>query len=286
MRTLRLVNSLGTGQQLSFDAGDGAERTDIGGALFSVKAFLPGAYSPRVDPQPRYGRSGGIATGDREVGPASFILELDVTAQADSDYRLAMARILGHFKARYSPVYLYDDQDDTPESGGRLPLRCIVELQSEALVQNRDGLWARHMSGPLQFSMPDAFWEDAEAIEYASPSGGLEDQDTFVLPNDSYEDAFPVFTLTAQDTNSLFRLTNQTTGVWVEIGSSDFVTGEELTISCVDGRVTIDGVNIAASALSDGSAFPSLVPGNNTFQYSSAFGNIDLAVEYRRRFPR
>lgn len=281
MSTIRLVNAE---DEISLDLAGGV--TDILGAQVSVSSFRLSAYSPRIDPQPRLGKAGGVATGDGFVGARQLDLGLDVTIVEASavSYRDFAAYFLGFFRFENGPAYVYDDQDAIPFSA-RIPVRAQVELENEDLKtdSNTEGLVMR---GVVKLVHIDGLWEDQDPVEYSSGSGGISDTDTFQITNDSSFEAYPVITLTALDANSLFRLTNIDTGLFMEIGSSDFTTGVAMEISSVTGRITIGGSDISATSLGEGSSFLSLAPGTNNFQYSSAFGSVGLELEFRRKWPR
>lgn len=282
MKTLRFTNS---SAELSFDV---QAPVTIQGTSVTVKAFSVSPYKPRVGVQMKYGKSGGIASGDREVDARTISMTIDMTQEQstsnDYNYIKAMDQILGFFRPEFAPFYLYDDQDDAG-TAAYLPRRAKVELEEEGLTQ-QSNLERTYMSGMLKFTMLDGLWEDSVANTYDSGTGGIADGGTFSITNNSQFRSFPVYTLTALANNTLFRLTNQDTDVFIEVGSSAFTIGEDMVIDTNEGTITVGGVDISASALSEGSSFPDLIPGTNTFSYSSAFGGVQVSVEYREQYGR
>ena len=282
MRTIRLAS---TTEELTFIVDHTGVTTNINGALLSVSGLDVSTYRPRLGIQSRYGKSGGVATGDREVDPREISIAVDLTATTDYQYVSAMETILGLFRVENAPFYLYDDQDDS-NTGGLPPRRTQIELKSEDLSTNGKGNERRVMSGKIVFSMLDGLWEDQIAKTYESGSGGISNNSTFTLSNTSKRRAYPVYTITALSNNSLFRLTNTQTDVFIEIGTSDFTIGTDCVIDTVNGTITIDGVNIIASSLSDGSSMPDIVPGDNEIRYESDYGACEIQVEWRQQYPR
>jgi hypothetical protein len=278
MKTIRLVSEVDTITLLV----DGV--SDIDNAKVSIKTFDVSTYRPRLGVQSRYGKSGGEATGDREVDPRDITIGLDLTTTEgnDYDYIQSMDTILGFFRPENGPFYIYDDQDDA--SGTALPRRARIDLKEENLTGK--GVERRIMSGTIKLVMLDGLWEVSTAETYENPTGGLADQDTFTLTNSSKFRAYPVYTITALTNNSLFKITNTTSDVFMEIGTSDFYIGESIIIDAVNGSITIDGVDIIATSLSDGSSFPDLLAGANVMEYESAYGACELSIEWRSRFAR
>lgn len=281
MKTIRLTNA---SAEISFDLG---EKFEIEGAEISVSSIQLSDYIPRVEPQPRYGRSGGVNTGDGEIPPRTLTMMMDITTEEFNDhkYQRALASFLGFFRLENAPHFLNDDQDDTA-APDRIPRRIQIALSREGLVPGGNDTGERWMQGPIIFSAPEAMWEDQNPQTFFTPSGGISDQDTFIVTNDGFSPVFPIFRINAFALNSLFRITNLTTDVYFEIGTTDFFPGQELEVNTVTGKILINEVAATVSALSEGSSFPLLLPGANTFRYSSAFSSVDVEIEFRRTWPR
>lgn len=282
MKTIRFTNAT---DELSFDT---TAPNAFHGCTLSINKFQVSAYRPRVGVQMKYGKSGGISTGDGEVDARTITIGVDLSVEqsgsSDYSYIQAMDALLGFFRLENSPFYLYDDQDDSA-SGADLPRRAKIVLEDENLTSSKDSERV-YMKGDIKFSMLDGLWEDADPNTYESGTGGIANGGTFNLVNSTSYRSFPVYTLTALADISLFRLTNQTSDVFIEIGTSAFTVGEDLVIDCNDGTITVGGVSITATALSDGSSFPDLLPGTNTIEYTSADGSVEISVEYRGQYGR
>lgn len=287
MRTIRFINSNPQGEEtITFEPVDGGALTaQIGEARVKITGdYRVSEYAPRVNTQSRFGRSGGVTTGDREVPPREIIMQLWMSAKGDDRaYHDAMETLIGFFRPRNTPAWIYDDQDDV-DAEDRVPRRARVELSREDLQPDETGTHGRIMSGDFALAMLEGHWEDADLQSQTEESVG--DGQSFNVDNTSKREAYPIYRVTASQQNTLFRITNSTTGLFMEIGSNDLQQDDELVIDSVDGTITINDVEISAGALSEGSSFPILEPGNNTIEYTSAFGTVDITVEWRRRWPR
>lgn len=279
MRTIRIVNSV-TSLTLRVD-----ETTDFHGAKLSVGSIDQSDLSYRVGLTDRLGRSGSEPTGDGETEAVDLSIRVDLTAQTDTAYRAAASALLALFRRQYDPIYLYDDQDGPVEPTGAIPVRARVRLKSETIT-GRENLYARHHSGALKLTILDAFWESQDEYSAASPTGGTADQGTIDCVNPGDWETYPVITVTALAYLPLFRLTDTTTGAFVEIGSVDFLEGRTITIDSVTGSIDLDGTDISATTLGEGSSLPVLAPGTNTLRYESSYGPADITVTWRTRWPR
>lgn len=282
MRTLRIVNSV---REFEFDTKQTLQHS--GGAQFSVKSLRIEPVSPRLGAKDRYGRDGSIVTGDRKVSARSIDIGLNVTVRqelGDRPYREFIDDLLSMFDPRYEPVYLYDDQDDAGPDG--IPLRAMVELERENLTPEKDGLDMIILTGTLGLLMIDGYWETQDEYETSSGTGGIANGEVLNVANGSRRTAYPVIEVTALSDNELFRLSNSTTGAYIEIGASDFYAGETITISSIDGTILLGGTDISASAIGEGSTMLDLVPGANTILYESAYGPVEMTVRWRERWLR
>jgi phage-related protein len=160
-------------------------------------------------------------------------------------------------------------------------------LNSATDDAEKEGLEWRIGKNNLKFEMLDAFWEDnTETIIY-SPTGGMANGDSLIIDNDSYIECYPIIRITPYEINSDFTIRNITTGAAFIIGSGSFVPGSEFIIDSQKGTIYLEssGSQIEmSSALADGSGFIKLIPGENEIQYSSVFGEVDIEIEYRRRY--
>lgn len=281
MRTLRIVNNT---REFELSTVESIQHSS--GAIYSIKSFTVDAVGPRLGAKDRYGRDGSIITGDRKVSARNIEIGFDVTSaegQPDLAYRDFIDDLLSMFDPYYAPVYLYDDQDDAGSSG--IPLRAMVELADEA-IRPADGLTYRVQSGILRLMMPDGYFETQEEFTQSSPSGGIATNETLNVTNSSRRSAYPVIEVTALADNALFRISNTTTGAYIEIGASDFLTGEIIEISSIDGSILLSGSDISASSVGIGSTMIELVPGVNTLRYESTYGDVDMTVRWRERWLR
>jgi phage-related protein len=249
------------------------EPVTIGGVV-TVKSYRIASYSPRIGIQPRYGKPGGEATGDQEVGTRKLTIGLDITSENDTDYLESIETIVGFFRRENGPFYIIDYESER---------RARVVLDSESITTASDGLDRRHATGSLVFEMLDGLFEDQTELLVESPSGGLSNNDTLSVTNTGKFTAYPVIEIAALDTISSFTLRNTDTQVFMEIGSNDFNPGAVITIDANEGTIELDSVDASAS-LSDGSSFIVLQPGSNTLQFETASGSVDVSVTYRRRY--
>jgi phage-related protein len=276
MRTLRIVNTVRT---LTLDT---KERITLAsGARVSVNSVRTSNVEPRTGARERYGHDGVILTGDNSVGARRLQIGIDITADSDTSYRDAYDDIISMFDSRYAPIYVYDDQDD----GGSLPLRARVALSSEDIT-TQDGLDMRIGRGMINMIMLDGCWETQTEYTASTPSGGIGTGGTLSVTNTSRRIAYPVIEVTAQAANPAFRLTNVTTGEFIELGVSQFNAGSTIVISSIDGSIILNNSDISAASLADGSTLIRLFPGANTLVYESGYANAEITVKWRERWLR
>lgn len=139
-------------------------------------------------------------------------------------------------------------------------------------------------NGEIKLSMLDSFWEDVTAI---TSSSTMADSDAVTITNSGKYPAFPVITVTALADNSSFRITNLTNGIYTELGSSAFTSGEKFVIDSVNGTIYLGSTTPVESSVSlaDGAGLIQLEPGSNQIQYTSLDGSCVVQVSFRRRYP-
>lgn len=244
------------------------------------KNFIPtiSAYKRRTGVQKRYGKDGGVPTGDQMADTRDITLQYQPVADDDSTYIDTVNEIIGFFRQDLAPFYLVDTDNDR---------RTEIILNSATDEAQTEGLEYRIGKNNLKFEMLDAFWEDNTENVISSPTGGLASGDILTIDNDSYIECYPIITITPYEINTDLTIRNITTGAAFILGSNSFVPGSQFIINSQTGEITLElsGSSIEmSSALADGSGFIKLIPGENQLQYSSVFGDVDIEVAFRRRF--
>lgn len=244
------------------------------------KNFIPSisSYKRRTGVQKRYGKDGGVPTGDQMADTRDITLQYQPIADNDSTYIDVVNEIIGFFRIDLAPFYLVDTDNDR---------RTEIILNSATDDAHTEGLEFRIGKNNLKFEMLDSFWEDNTEVVVSSPTGGMDTGETLTVDNDSYIECYPVITITPYEINTDFTIRNITTGAAFILGSNSFVPGSIFTIDSQTGDITLElsGSSIEmSSALADGSGFIKLVPGENQIQYSSVFGAVDIEVTFRRRY--
>jgi len=236
------------------------------------------AYKRRTSVNKRYGNDGGVINGDQKADTRDISIVYEPVYDNDTQYLNYVNELIGFFNPDLGPFYLVDTDNNR---------RCEISLNSAVDDANSEGLEFRIGKNNLKFEMLDAHWEDNDEITVTSPTGGLDDDDTLIIDNDSYSDCYPVIKITPYDTNTDFTILNNTTGASFTLGSNAFIVGAEFEVDCKNGTIylTVAGaVTEMSSALADGGGFIKLIPGNNEIKYSSVFGAVDVEITYRRRY--
>jgi len=231
-------------------------------------------YKRRVNTQDRYGKDGAVPTGDQMVDSRKISFSYQPVAETDEDYLEITNDIVGFFNLSLSPFYLVDT--DTSR-------RCeivLLEVEDEAKT---DGLERRIGKNKLEVEMLDGHWEDEDATTISSETGGLATGENISINNSADVDCFPVITIDAYQSNTNFTIKNLTTGAFFTLGSNSFVPGVSFVVNSQVGTIYLSTVELS-SALASGSGFIKLIPGINQIEYSSVFGNVDLEIEYRKRY--
>jgi len=237
-----------------------------------------GGYERRVNTQDRYGKDGGVITGDQMVDSRKISFSFNPVEDNDTSYLSVVNDIIGFFNISLSPFYLIDTETSR---------RCEIVLKSVDDEAQTEGLERRIGKNKLQFEMLDGHWEDEDANCEYSDTGGMSSGDTLDVDNDSDIDCYPIISISPNCCNSNFTLKNLTTGALITLGSNSCVPGTTFEIDSQDGTIylVVGTTKVEfSSALADGSGFIKLVPGVNEIEYTSAYGDVDLEVEYRRRY--
>lgn len=235
-------------------------------------------YKKRVNSQRRYSKDGGVIVGDSFTDIRNITLDFNVVSETDTPYRAVLNELVGFFNPIKAPYYLIDTDND---------LRAQIVLESISDRPKTKGLEKLFGNNKLGLKMLDGHWEDLTSNSADSGTGGLENNETLVVNNDSFIDCYPIITVDPLQTNQLFTIRNETTGDQIEIGSNFFVTGSSFIINSQDGTLFLDnGVSLveASASIADGSGFIKLIAGNNTIKYQSNFGAINMQVDFRRRY--
>ena len=245
--------------------------------------YLPklGGLKRRMSLENRYGKPGAVPVGDRQVDARDFKINFkNITENAsDSEYTQKLAEIIGMFDLNAQPFYI--------EDVGPLQRRFLTDLDGLNDQPVTDGMFYRVGDNNIDLSMLDGFWEDLFSTTDTTGTGGIANDQTINIDNDAKIDAYPIITVAPYGDNSEFTLTNTTTDGLMTLSTAGFVIGTQFIIDCQTGDIFLDdGITRVelSSAMADGSGFFTLVPGVNTFKYTSLFGNVDLSFEFRRRY--
>ena len=234
-------------------------------------------YKRRVGIQKRYGKDGGVVTGDQKVDPRDIDLNFNTVSQNDTNYIDKLNQIAGFFRAENAPFYLIDlDNNRRTET--------VQEILSDR--KSREGTELRVGQNKLDLKMLDAHWEDLEEIRI-SITGGLSSGQVLLVNNDSFVECYPIIKIRPLAANSDVTIRNKTTGDGLVLGSNNFVPGNEFIIDNQNGTIFLsDGISQVENsvAMSDGSGFIYLAPGQNDILYESIFGDIEIDIIFRRRF--
>lgn len=235
------------------------------------------ALRKRVGVQQRYGRPGGYVTGDREVSSRSLTLRQTLTAQENDTYLESMDRIVNIFDPLKAPFFL------TNTDTGR---RTEVELQGVTPTSS-DGLEMRVTAVAIELIMVESYWEDETSQVVESESGGTASGDILECENEGSGYAWPIITVEALASNSLFTLFNETTQDLITVSTSLFSVGDIIAIDCQNGTIILESngrTTDISSAIADGTGFLYLQPGENEIKYESAFGAVNISIEWRSRY--
>ena len=236
------------------------------------------SYERRVNSQDRYGKDGGVITGDQMVDSRKITFSFNPVAGTDSSYLEIVNDIIGFFNVANSPFYLVDSDTDR---------RCEIVLLSADDEAQAEGLERRIGKNKLQFEMIDGHWEDNTANYVYSETAGISSGDTLTVNNSADIDCFPIITVEPYQVNTTFTIKNITTGALITLGSNNFSPGSDFVIDSQEGTVYLyigNSIVELSSAMADGSGFIKLVPGVNELEYTSAYGDVDIEVEFRRRY--
>lgn len=258
---LKLINNLSEEIDLSLD---------------TTRNFRPrfSALNKRVNSVDRYGKPGSVIVADENYNSREISFDFDISEITDSSYKSLLNEIIGFFATNKAPYYLHDTDNN---------IRTKVNFKS--LSENPEsGNIYRVARCKLVLLMNDVFWEDLTSSTVSSETGGLSTGESLTVNNTGNLNIYPIITVTAKSSNSLFSITNQANDDKIEIGSNAFTVSDQFIIDCENGTLYLDdGVSSVESsaAISDGTGFIKLIPGNNILLYESALGDIDLDVEYR-----
>jgi hypothetical protein len=229
------------------------------------------SWRPRNKTSPRYSKRGGAILGDGQVDARTITLDFSSGFKTDADFRAWANGLIRFFRQEFGPHYLIE-----PGPTGR---RTRVTLQELPPMWDK-GLEQRVVKSTVTLIMEDAVWEDENAID--DPWNGVSNgaQNTIDI-TDTFDDVYPVFTITALDDLAEFTLLNTSIGAGITVAHPGFVAGKEMIIDCSDeGSITVDNVDITAS-ISEG-GYLLLKPGANILEYQSSYGQANIQTSYRR----
>lgn len=240
--------------------------------------FIPaiGSYKKRIKVGNRYGKDGGYPIGDNKVSARKLTLKYEPAKEDDESYLNIINELTGFFRAGLEPYYLIDTDNSR---------QCEIILGNSTDNPVDDGLTYRIGDNKIDLTMLDGHWEDyiATIIEET-----ISNNDEVIVENTSYAICYPIITLEPTSLNANFILRNLKTGGALELSSNSFVSGSKFIIdSTNEGTIFLDnGISIVESSnsLTDGSGFLYFEPGTNKIKYESFYGDIDIKIEYRKRY--
>lgn len=237
-------------------------------------------YRRRIGVQDRFGKHGGVPTGDRNVSARNISLSFNVAPESDDQaYKDILNELAGFFRADLAPFFLIDTDN---------LVRTQIENTNLSDSPFSPGLLFKIGNNKIDFKMVDAHWEDSTAT-IVQPTGGgiISNNEIFIVNNNSPIETYSIITLTALGNNFEFVLRNETTGAATLLGSTSFVSGTQFIINHQTGEILLDDsiTQIENSiALADGFGFWFLTEGNNELKYESIWGAVNLEVEFRKKY--
>lgn len=237
-------------------------------------------FTRRVNTTSRYGKSGGVVTGDEQVDVRDISLKYNILSENDLSYLDELNGLIGFFTPDDGPFYLVDTDNN------RRALIRYYTGNDEPL----DGTVLR--VGPtnmLGLKMLDSYWEDLNAQYVYSDSDGIATNGELTIINDGEADCYPIIRIAALASNSDFTLTNTTLRISTRMGTNSFVLGTTIILDSINGTMMLDSgsgsqSNIA-DALFNGTGHIRFSRGTNTIRYQSIYGSVEIEIEYRRRWP-
>lgn len=236
------------------------------------------AYRRRVGIQKRFGKDGGVPTGDGRIDARDIDLSFNTISQTDEPYLTKLNELAGFFRPENEPFYLIDSDNNR---------RCEVAMETLSDRPSREGTELRAGVNKLELKMLDGHWEDAEENIVSPIGGSIANGAVLEVNNDSFVECYPVIKIRALSSNPDVTIRNETTKATTQLGSNNLVPGTEFIVDSQKGTVFLfDGISQVESsvALADGSGFIFLAPGENDILYESIFGNVELDVIFRRRY--
>ncbi len=235
----------------------------------------------RIGISQRFGKHGGFVTGDRKYSARKSSLIGNIHALKgianDTAFINQYKAIIEILDDRFNPYFLVDTDNDRR-----------IEFEFDRFTPRTDqGLEKILSEFRLDLIFPEATWEDIDTTEVTSPSGGTATGEKLNPSNTGQLETYPVITVTALTTNSGFTLFNNTTEDLITVGSNNFVLGVTMEIDGINGEIFLDDTisrTEISSSIVDGTGFFSLARGINEIEYVSAFGAVDIAIEFRNRF--
>lgn len=240
--------------------------------------YRPPSIRNRVKEIERYGKPGSEITGDRQVDGRTISLEIEIATKSDAEYFQRTDPLLSVLDFTNAPIYLVDTDNDR---------RCLIETKSIS-IRPREGNVMRSETWSIELIMTDAFWESIDEIVEGNGTTPLENGQTVVVTNPGVVNAYPVMRISVTEANTDLSFVNLTTGDLFRIGSSALIPGVTLVVDSIDGTCYLDdGITQTevSSAIADGSGFMYLAPGVNSIQYESLFGDVNVEIAFRRRYP-
>lgn len=241
------------------------------GWLPDISPFMPRATTAR-----RLSKDGEDLVGDQKANARDINFTFKQAEETNASYRQILNRFVGFMQPENGPFHLVW----TDES-----LRTRVALQMAMDKPHAGGTEYRIGTNQVVMKMLDAFWEDLDAVSADSPTGGLANDETMTVNNDSYFIAYPAITINTDDDCNQFTLANETNGGAITLASNAFLSSTTFYLDSVNGTVYLDDLEHSA-AVADGSGLLFFSPGVNTLRVTNPAGTVlTLAIDFRRRYP-
>lgn len=229
------------------------------------------SWRPRNKTSPRYSKRGGAILGDGQVDARTITLDFSSGFKTDAEFRTWANGLVRFFRKEFAPHYLIEQV--TPGRRTRVTLQELPPMWDKGLEQ-------RFIKATITLIMEDAVWEDEDATDDSWNGVSNGGQNTIDITN-TFEDVYPVFTITALDDLPEFTLLNTSIGAGITMAHPGFTAGKTMIIDCSEeGSVSVDGVDITAS-ISEG-GYLLLRPGENILEYQSSYGQANIQTSYRK----
>ena len=248
----------------------------VNGARIEISEAI---WQPRLKITERYSSSGVNVSGDQRPKKRTAMAFWDHNFADGDAYRDYVNNILAFFNPANAPFYLeYTDPPGTmPMSDSNIRTEIVLDsFKPKTLKKGTDRLVNNFK---LSFVLVSGVFEDLEETSVESLSVG--NNVVITIDVDAPLEIYPVISIAADDTLSVFSLINQRNNTGMYISFID-LPNNNLTLDSINGGVTVGSTDISNSIISGG--FMKLVGGLNTLDFQNANGTADITITYRKTY--